>query len=332
MHGLNTVQYFGVCVVTAALLAGCGGGGGDDQASTDGTSDATVNVSQQNAIPVVGETFDLMEDAFDVFGVTAQFSNPPALQANTTAVASGPQAAVAPLAEVSIAAPCITGSSSGTWNDADDDDLPSAGDSANLSFTNCNLGQDEPTLNGEITLDFFDPQSQNGADFEFGSSTSFAEFSVNDDGSVATADGDIRFEVSVFGDGSTTVEVASSSLNLTTAEGTNVLSNLSLRGTSSDASGLQTFSVNGTFNSAALNGTVVLETTTPFETDLGDDNPRSGVLRITGAGGSRVQMTAQAASGPEAVFIQIDSDGDGAFETQFATNWEDLETAVGGSE
>jgi hypothetical protein len=55
------------------------------------------------------------------------------------------------------------------------------------------------------------------------------------------------------------------------------------------------------------------------EFDLG--TPDSGVLLLTGAGGSKARLTV---TGPNTVRIEVDEDGDDNFETTINTTWDAL--------
>ena len=62
-------------------------------------------------------------------------------------------------------------------------------------------------------------------------------------------------------------------------------------------------------------------------TNLDNDFAHSGVLNITGTGGSKIQVTIngdETGASPQ-VTIGLDADGNGTFETSLAENWSDLD-------
>lgn len=81
-----------------------------------------------------------------------------------------------------------------------------------------------------------------------------------------------------------------------------------------------------TFASTKIGGSVMITTTTPFQTSAGRNFPHTGVIEIVGASGSRIRVTVL---GDETLLttqvrIQIDANGNGNFETTLNKNWSDL--------
>jgi len=83
-----------------------------------------------------------------------------------------------------------------------------------------------------------------------------------------------------------------------------------------------------TFNYAntKLGGSVNVSTVTPCVTDAARNFPSSGVLSLTGAGGSNIRVTIngdETHATPQ-LKIELDADGNGTFETSVDRNWADL--------
>lgn len=101
-----------------------------------------------------------------------------------------------------------------------------------------------------------------------------------------------------------------------------VLDDLALDWDYDVTAGEATYSVDGTFASTELGGSVTLETLTPFVLRDGEENPYTGVMRATGALGTRLTFTVL-----DETFVQldIDVDGDGIDDVTVTVEWFDLE-------
>lgn len=95
-------------------------------------------------------------------------------------------------------------------------------------------------------------------------------------------------------DGATlTGTMSGASFDMTsTADGAFTLKDFSISVSDTTSTGAYSFSVNMTTNCAALNGDIVITTTTPF-TGTGTGNPTAGVMVISGANNSSVTITAK---------------------------------------
>lgn len=88
----------------------------------------------------------------------------------------------------------------------------------------------------------------------------------------------------------------------------------------------ETDDVTFSYASTKIGGSVNVSTVTPCVTDSTKNFPSSGVLSLTGAGGSRIQITI---NGDETLVtpqlkIDLDASSDGTFETTLNKNWADL--------
>jgi len=111
---------------------------------------------------------------------------------------------------------------------------------------------------------------------------------------------------------------------ITTGTATERLSNFTLMATFNGAT--ETDDVTFNYASTRIGGSVNVSTVTPCVTDATRNFPNTGALSFAGAGGSRIQVTI---NGDETLAtpqlkIELDADGDGAFETSLDRNWANL--------
>ncbi len=88
-----------------------------------------------------------------------------------------------------------------------------------------------------------------------------------------------------------------------------------------DTSTSSSVTVNGSIDSSRLAGRITLQTATPIVQQAADAYPSSGVLRVTGAGGSALRLTAQSAT---AQHVQLDATGDGTYEATETYTWAEV--------
>lgn len=83
-----------------------------------------------------------------------------------------------------------------------------------------------------------------------------------------------------------------------------------------------TYSVDGTFASTLLGGSVTVTTLTPFVLKDTNVDPHTGVMRATGVGGSSLTFTVLDET---FVRLDVDADGDGIDEFSVTTTWAELD-------
>ena len=124
-----------------------------------------------------------------------------------------------------------------------------------------------------------------------------------------------------------TVTLTGAALFAATATNTERLGNYTLVAAIDPSSETDTVTFN--YASTALGGSVDVSTTTPCVTDTADNRqfPNSGVLSLSGAAGSKIQVTMngdETLTTSSQVTIGVDTNGDGTFETTIDKNWSDL--------
>ena len=88
----------------------------------------------------------------------------------------------------------------------------------------------------------------------------------------------------------------------------------------------ETDDVTFSYASTKIGGSVNVSTVTPCVTDSAKNFPSSGVLSLTGAGGSKLRVTIngdETLATPQ-LTIDLDANGDGAVDTTLNKNWSDL--------
>lgn len=223
----------------------------------------------------------------------------------------------------------VGGNVSITLNDADNSGSLSAGDSAAFSFNACRNGGGE-TIDGGLSLTVGTVAGANLsgtlAFTELTTATADASFAIN--GSVAlayTEAGTLATYQTTVGSGGLTMLVTAPGFSdaLTLRAGfeqvvTSDRAAVPPGSPSGTPRGLNTARVNGTLSANSLGGAVTLATPTAFMRYAVDPYPRAGQLRVTGAGGSLLQITALSTT---TVRVELDANGDGTFEQSRELPW-----------
>ena len=89
----------------------------------------------------------------------------------------------------------------------------------------------------------------------------------------------------------------------------------------------ETVTFNYTVSSTALNGSVAVSTTTPLQGLTSARHPYTGVVVATGKNNSKVRVTVLGSdpTAPGQVQIEVDADGDGAYESSTLYSWSTLD-------
>lgn len=214
------------------------------------------------------------------------------------------------------------GTFTSTFDDKDGNSQVSGGDVITATFAQCRESATQ-TVDGTVIVTV----SSTPTGTQFLASVQFQNLSVNDAGASSAIDGlvsvseidtDTRSDSTItIGTQGLTAKLASSTYNdtlvfdagLTVAVGVD------------DDSGSVTISMAGAFTSQTLGGRVTVATPTPLFEGAADAFPSSGVLRMTGASGSTLLLTALNASQAQ---LQLDAGGDGTYESTTTVAWTTL--------
>lgn len=336
----NRTNWMHAAAVAALSLAmaGCGGGGGGDSPS------GSVDVTPANQDQLSRAAAAAVQGGFASGGL-------PLAGAGSGPFAAGPvQALSAPLlravlgtsdtaqpARRRIAAvlppindTClVSGSTSTTLDDRDNNGSASLGDVLTVSFNNCKDSVDE-TINGTFSVTL--TQLAVSPRFSFTATASLNNFGITFNGHSAVYNGDCSLtysETSATTDTTRVVVGSQLAVNVATPAFTDTITMLA--GYQIDLAydsavsppgggfpGLTTTTASGSVASAAAAGKVSVRTLQPILQYDVDEFPRSGQVAVVGKNGS-LQLTAVPGG---LVRIDLDANGDGQFEQTKTVNWD----------
>lgn len=311
-------------------LAGCGGDGdsGSDVASTPLTKD---NAAKASAVVVEasGALFDLASSTDVATGVVLSATSGSSgrgsglasftarhLKAASQRPLPNASGAVGAVAEETLQ--CTGGGTVAVrYDDADNNEEDSAGDSLRLTFASCI--EEGITSNGVVSA-----RLTRVASNSFGAQATFDNLTLNDGTDAVSANGGFEFEATDLGGGAKKLEITGERLT-----GTVNSNQISLSGFAAsyatDALGTATYTFNGRVSDSGRNITVDARTPIAFVARATDNYPFSGKLSVTGAGNSQAVLEVVSSS---IVRISADPEGDGSFTTPVEMTWIELESLL----
>lgn len=325
---------------TVACLAvvGCGGGGGG------GGDDNTVALTPANAEPVASEVLS------DSLGATelADFSDGVVVasleQSSSFGLRGFVQQVLAQVADVveghsNVSASAVNeetffcdnahGQMTVAANDADNNHMLSEGDSASVTLNNCQNTLLDATINGAMSLTITDVSGDIDNEIPpYGARVQFrySNFATTDTAGTGTTtlDGDMAIRFSTLNGIVFVLDISGQRLEVTdTSAGgeSGSLTNYNIHATENDDTGADTASISGTVNAATIGGKVTFRTTQDFE-GIGDGNPHTGTMVISGANQSTITVTALSAT---QVQLDTDENGDKVSDGTKIVTWDDLD-------
>lgn len=321
------------------FLGACGGGGGDG--SDGGTAPGGVNttpldIDASNYVAVATESLSAVGYVLETteFITGAQVSSQSALLDFARAQALklprwfGAGMAVPSGAEITETEACSGGGSlQFTINDLNGNEEPDEGESIAIVATNC--VEFDSTVNGRINMQVTkmtgDPE---GDVFELGVSMTLTQLSVAMAEGHAVGNGSMRIGMSMTAPMTGRMDIGFDTLSLSgTYAGEPYSRTMWQFNIAEDYAPVNhmfrgELVLGGTLGSSVLESkAVTLSTLQPLVT-LGDDAyPSSGQILATGASGSKMRLTAQNAT---TVRIELDANGDGAYESMVTRLWSEL--------
>lgn len=325
---------------TIAVLAACGGGGGGNGGGTTSvvTASAPVTVTAANAPDVAGVTLELTDDLSGggggVAGVfAASVSGTPSadisiLDALVTRIKRAPgllggsASGVRPAAVEQINEPCDSGTFSGSFNDADNSQDLSTGDSLSVTSSSCSF--DGVVMSGSLTVDNVVVTGgfvNDIAPYSFSFRIRTSNLSVTEDGETVVINGDVTLRELTNDNVIFTSSFSGNGIEVVTGSDTLILTDFSIDEIDNEANGAYTISVNGTISSSNIGGSVTVTTNVAF-TGVGALDPSGGEVSCVGANGTSVRLIANVDG--NTVQLQVDTDGDGVADNTIDETWTNL--------
>ena len=297
-------------LVLSLGLAACGGGGGDS-----GTGTTPINpVGDPLAITSANYLLAAHE------GLSAGFS-----LLNLTDLAGAGFTTVL-LPSGTYTCDNGVGTISVSTVDADNNGVPSTGDTETLVMTGCQI--DNAIFNG--TLGFAPTNWPTSVTYPYTRSLALTYSNVTiQSGTVATsANGTLGLDTTVRGVNDQTSHVTAASFRASATSATEsfsrTLTNFVLDEvrTPSGASYVSAIMASGTVTSTALGGkSVAVATLVPFVGNTSQTFPSSGQARVSGLAGSQVRVTALDST---TLQLELDADGNGLYETLTTAPWSSM--------
>jgi len=130
-----------------------------------------------------------------------------------------------------------------------------------------------------------------------------------------------------FSTGDCTDNFSGTSLGAQQGNQTWFITNFTITETFVSSTQITTTTAHYTVSSTALNGSVAVITSTPFQMLAGARHPYTGVVVATGSNNSKVQVTVHSSNpaDPGAVQIEVDANGDGTYESSTLYSWSTLD-------
>jgi len=334
-------------LVATGLLVACGGGGGG-AAPVPATPQAVV-ITQDNAKPVAANALNSVQNtsatqsgAGIVTGVQVNAASTP-VHSNLILIAQAARMSVELAAARAATLPvgivindtfaCALGGSLTVSGGIASTNGLSAGDSLNVTYNACRMNSDgaDATLNGGLSIAVVSG-SLMSIPAQLVLATTANNLSVQSGGSTVVTSGDARMDIAVASSTSVVVIATGAAITsrLTTAAGTL---------TTTTRNYTQRVSVNGVTVSGSLSasvetdstrigpagGSYTITTPTAVVWNGGTGAVTAGVVKVVGAANSQLVATIDSNGG---VALQVDANGDGAFEATSSATIAELKTLL----
>jgi hypothetical protein len=338
----RSLGVIGLVILALITTIGTGGGGGGDgttpAAPTNPLDITTTNAVEvaENAASSASLTDVAVEYAYLPYGVSVAnriqakdrlrviFAHAKASLNKIThaGVADFPQGI-----HVELEGMCDTGSATFDWDDANANDLLSAGEVLQLTFNNCHDATDDLTLNGKTTLTVNsitgDPQND-AVNWSVGITLTDENASFEDAFEKVTLNGSMTITVTNNAAASTVLfRLEGTSYSASWNGDVGRLTNFVFSTLVNSALGTYEVDADYTLADSELGGVITVVTNPVFSGLLSEPgNPTAGKMTITGAGGATV--TIEPFDELNAL-VSLDANGDGTFENTWQVAWLNLE-------
>jgi len=333
---------FGIAVIVT-MTYGCGGGGGDTIFSGGGGGTSPFTITGSNAEDIAGAgltlTLDSASNALDtttyLLGVQEQtrkrhvnlvsFTQDQLqllLDASDGRMLLPPNTVIAAITSKTTNCDSGTGSIVVSFEDADFSGDFTDGDSATITYSNCNLGTIH--YEGAMTMANFmitgagDPMAHTGA-WNISTTVSVNNLAVTEGGFTDTINGSFDFTAQTSDNDTHTFTLDGTSLSDQYTGSTDTLQNFHFDVSFTGTTGAYTLAASGTLSSTGLGGTVTFSTPTTL---AGTDPalPDTGEMKFEGDNSSVTATVLNATN----VDLNIDLNGDGFTDTTINSDWATL--------
>ncbi len=319
-----------VAACVGAMLAACGGGssGGTPDPNPTGSGGELATITSDNA-PLTAGVVTSVALGDGVFGAMSDLQLPflPGIGGAVGAGASKIMNSSELAATSSAVLDCAVFGTVEVDITVSNPLEPSQGDIYAMQFTQCDDGAGIITNGGMImTLMGLDGDFASGQ-FLLEARVELTAFQVTDGGETSGASGTVSISIDTRTPPVTTITVSTSALATSSEGAAEAVSNLTIT-ISEDQSAFPTaVSVETSFtvDSPRIGGEVMVSTSLALQAS-GDGYPYVGELRVMGAGNTAVVIIAL---DENRVRLEIDVDGDRAYDETLETTWEELMALVG---
>jgi len=325
--------FFALAAFALAALSACGGTGDSGQQLGNAIAISSANQTSVARAAISGGLSITQTQSSAGIASTGSGSASAAVArthalSTLLAAAGGRRVTVAsasaqPSAASSSSAACaVSGSTTSTFDDRDNSGTSTSGDVVTIAFNNCS-DTTGSTINGTLVLTLTATPSAT----QVAASAAFQNVVLVDSGVTTTINGSASLvetdsgtevvDTLTIGSAGLTVALASSAYtdSVAYASGTRIVTD------DVSASGTTSSSVDGTFTTQSLGGSLTLATLAPLVQLSTDSYPSSGQVRVTGASTSTLLITVLNAT---QVQLQLDADGNGVAELSTSVNWSTL--------
>jgi len=313
-----------VAIGIATILASGGGSGSLGPGTPPTTNDPTLAITADNGEAVAATILSAIGLSFDLGDVSDATLAGPA----ETALSTVPVKSLSSLYSKTysqdphaIEACAVSGTVDITFTVANPSQ-PTVGDRIVAIFDQCddNLGY---VISGTVDLTVSDLQGDTlGSTFLIGFQVLFTDVVVTEGTESITSNGDFTLTIDRRGYPVIIMTMSGDTLEVSTGGETMTLTGFdhSLTTDFGVIPDTKVAEVLGRLGSLLLNGSVDYETIVPVE-GLGDLDPHTGVILITGADGSTVRIVLVDSAN---ITLEIDVNGDGVIEAYVYTSWAEL--------
>lgn len=340
---MKSIKHTYYCLALIGALSACGGGGGsNDAAPSAAPVEAPATITKTNAPKVAASAYESTIGAQRMGsssglggGVTGAVVSADSDEVQFDIVAfvgrqvaelSDLQSSILDNTVVGVAIPpdtrsCPFGGTLTLSGEVADRSEISAGDTLVLELDNCDSGADG-ILNGKITMLFNSITGGPEEDiFGFDTTLTMEDTSLTIAGETSVTNGDMRVVTPDANSASREAELSGNTFATTLGNESTTMTNYQIGASFDAATSTSLTDSRGALVSSEFNGQVTFETTLPFRTLAGDDYPSEGTMLVTGSNDAALRLIVLDAVN---VRVEIDVDGDGAFEDSVDTSWAEL--------